>query len=85
MSDWVDECRRCPFEPPDASQTPSAVSPTFDQAANGRNSLPLQAPGRAHPGLVAEALCARAADFSPAKAADAYVALFEKLVRVRAR
>ena len=33
----------------------------------------------------AEALRARAADFSPEKAADAYVALFEKLVRARAR
>ena len=32
-----------------------------------------------------EALRARAADFSPEKAADAYVALFEKLVRRRAR
>ena len=30
-----------------------------------------------------EALRARAADFSPAKAADAYVALFEELVRGR--
>ncbi len=33
----------------------------------------------------AAALRARAADFSPDKAADAYVALFEKLVRARAR
>ena len=33
----------------------------------------------------AAALQARAADFSPGKAADAYVALFEKLVRARAR
>ena len=32
-----------------------------------------------------EALRARAADFSPEKAADAYVALFEKLVQRRAR
>ena len=32
-----------------------------------------------------EALRARAADFSPEKAADAYVELFEKLVRARAR
>ena len=32
-----------------------------------------------------EALRARAADFSPKKAADAYVALFEKLARGRAR
>ena len=32
-----------------------------------------------------EALRARAADFSPEKAADAYLALFEKLVRARVR
>ena len=50
MSDWPDGRHRCPFEVPDARQTPSGR----DQAANGRKSPPLQAPGRADAGLVAQ-------------------------------
>ena len=53
MSDWPDGRHRCPFEVPDARQTPPAVDQAPDQAANGRKSPPLQAPGRADAGLVA--------------------------------
>ena len=54
MSDCADECRRCPFEPPGARQTPPAVNQTPDPAANRRNSPPLQAAGRTDAGLPAQ-------------------------------
>ena len=42
------------IEPPERRQRPPAVDQTPDQAANRRNSPPLQAPGRTDAGLVAQ-------------------------------